>query len=216
VPPDEPPFRFGRALQLFPTVVFQHGLAHHEELNRRLEREIGAIRDTHPLWKGRARPWQCAPDLHERPAFRPILDAAAQAIRVANTALHYDVEGFRFTGMWANWLARGEHHPTHTHANNFWSGVYYVRCDAPGTARITFTHPNPAARVLVPRMTELNMANAISWSLDAEPGTLLLFPSWLEHHVVAVAEGERVSLAFNAMLTGDLLEPESLQWSRIG
>lgn len=216
MPPNESPFRFGRALQLFPTVVFQHGLARHEELNRDLEREIRAIRERHPLWKGRARPWQCAPDLHERPAFRPLVEAAAQAVRTANQALRYEVDGFRITGMWANWLAQGEHHPPHAHANNFWSGVYYVRCDAPAGSRLTFAHPNPAARVLVPRMAEITMANAISWSLDAQPGTLVLFPAWIEHHVVAVPEGERISVAFNAMLTGDLLEPDSLQWSRIG
>jgi len=195
--------------------VFQHALEHPAEIGRKLEKEIRRIREQRPTWKGVASPWQCAPDLHERPVFQVLVTAAEHAIRVANQALHYDVDGFRLTGMWATWLRKGEHHPPHTHANNFWSGVYYVRSDGAG-ARITFTHPNPAARVLLPRIREVTMANATSWSMDAEPGTLLLFPSWLEHHVNAVAEGERISVAFNAMLTGDLQEPDSLQWSRIG
>lgn len=210
------PFRSSKALQLFPTLVFHHVLQHHAEIERRVGREVARLREERPRWKGRETPWQCAPDLHERPVFRVLVDAAEHAIRIANQALHYQVDGFRLTGMWATWLRKGEHHPPHTHANNFWSGVYYLRCDAPACARLTFTHPNPAARVLLPRMAELTMANATSWSVEAEPGTLLLFPSWLEHHVEAVPEGERISIAFNAMLTGDLLDPDSLQWSRIG
>ncbi len=210
------PFRFARAIQLFPTFVFQHGVPGHEVLNARLEREIRGIRERIPLWKGKPRPWQCAPNLHTHPAFAPLVEAVDQAVGVANEALQYQVDGFRTTGMWANWLLDGDQHPAHTHANNFWSGVYYVRCDVPTVSRITFTHPNPAARVLVPRRAQFTISNSTSWSLDADPGTLVMFPSWLEHNVPPVPSGERVSIAFNVMLTGDLLEPDSLQWARIG
>jgi uncharacterized protein (TIGR02466 family) len=211
-----PPFRFARAFQLFPTLVFQHGVPGHEELNTDLERVIRGIKKKHPLWKGKPRPWQCHPDLHTQAPFAPLVEAVDRAVAIAHEALHYRVEGHKITGMWATSLMEGEQHPAHTHANNFWSGVYYVRCSAPTTARITFMHPNPAAKVLLPQRTELNMSNATSWSLDAEPGTLVLFPAWLEHSVAPIPKGERISIAFNVMLTGDLLEPDSLQFSRVG
>jgi uncharacterized protein (TIGR02466 family) len=212
----EGPFRFARALQLFPTVVFQHGLVGAEALNGALLAEIEAMRRSAPSPAGSDAPWQSAPDLHEREAFRPLTEAVDTAIRVANQGLRYEVDGFRITGMWATWLRAGEHHPVHAHANNFWSGVYYVRSDGPRRAGLTFLHPNPAARVLLPKVAALTPSNSTSWSLDAEPGTMIVFPSWLQHHVPPVRDGERVSVAFNVLLTGDLLRPESLQHARIG
>jgi uncharacterized protein (TIGR02466 family) len=207
-------FETSRALQLFPTVVFQHTLQHASVLNRKFEKEIGRLREQHPLWKGKASPWQCSPVLHRSPVFQPLVDAVNDAVRTANQSLHYDVDGHQLTGMWANWLRPTEYHPPHQHANNFWSGVYWVRCD--GSAPITFHHPNLAARVLMPRVAQYTMVNSTQWSLEATPGTLTLFPSWLEHYVPAVPEGDRISVAFNVMLRGELGTPDSLQWVDLG
>jgi uncharacterized protein (TIGR02466 family) len=208
MPPDAPLFRFSRALQLFPTVVFQHGVADPTAIDEPAAARLAALRG------GAGGAWQSAPDLHRDPAFAPLVAQVHAAVATAHQALHYVVEGFRLTGMWANVLPPGHHHPVHAHANNFWSGVYVLRCDDPD-ARLTFLHPNPAARVTLPTRRELNPANSTSWSLPPEPGVLVLFPSWLEHHVTPVRRGERVSLAFNVVLTGDLSTPESLQWSNL-
>lgn len=196
-------FRSVRALQLFPTVVFQVALP------TALPPLVGRV---DALRGGAPGPWQSAPDLHRDPVFSALLDDLAEAVRMAHHALHYAVDGFRVTGLWANALEAGQHHPVHTHANNFWSGAVVLRCGDPG-ARLTFEHPNPAARAVLPSRTVLDPANSTSWSVPPEPGTLVLFPSWLQHHVPPVRHGDRVSLAFNAVLTGDLLEPASLQWS---
>ena len=72
------------------------------------------------------------------------------------------------------------------------------------------------SRVLVPRLRQLTMANSPSWSIGAQPGTMVLFPSWLSHHVGMVPEGERISIAFNVMLTGEMLTPDTLQYANLG
>lgn len=200
-------FRSVRALQLFPTLVFQAALDDPEALLAPLLARIRTLRAGAPPGA-----WQSAPDLHRDPGFAALVARAEAAVRTANHALHYVVEGFRLTGMWANALPAGEHHPVHTHANNFWSGVVLLATDDPD-ARLVFEHPNPAARVVLPTRAELNPANATSWTVPAEVGVLTLFPSWLPHHVGPVRRGERVSIAFNVVLTGNLLDPGSLQWS---
>jgi uncharacterized protein (TIGR02466 family) len=209
-------FESSRALQLFPTVVFQYTLQHGVTLNRKFEREIARLRVETPLWKGKPTPWQCSPTLHRNPVFQPLVDAVGEAVRASGKGLHHEVDGFQITGMWANWLRATEFHPPHHHSNNFWSGVYWVRSDHPDASPLTFSHPNPAARVLVPRLGELTMANAASWSLPSVPGVLTLFPSWLSHYVGALPDGERISVAFNVMLRGQLSTPDSLQWVDLG
>lgn len=201
--PHATPFRKVTALQLFPTVVFQ--LALPDPVAPWLAR-------ADELRAGSATPWQSAPDLHRDPAFAGLVERIGGAVATANHALKYAVDGFRLTGLWANALGPRDHHPVHAHANNFWSGAVVLRCDDPD-ARLTFLHPNPAARVTLPTRTALDPANSTSWSVPPEPGTLVLFPSWLEHHVPPVRRGLRVTLAFNVVLTGQLLEPASLQWS---
>lgn len=209
-------FESSRALQLFPTVLFQYVLQHGATLNRKFEREITRLREVQPLWKGKASPWQSSPVLHEQALFRPLVDAVGEAVRAANDALGYVIDGHRITGMWANWLRAPEMHPPHHHANNFWSGVYWVRVDSAAGAPITFSTPNAASRVLFPNVRELTMINAPSWSLPAVPGTLTLFPSWLTHHVPPVPDGERISVAFNVMPRGPLGTPDSLQFVDLG
>ncbi|MBX2804088.1 MAG: hypothetical protein KTR31_40805 [Myxococcales bacterium] len=209
-------FTESHATQLFPTVVFQHRLEHADKLNRKFLRAITKEREAHPTWRGKTSPWQCTPDLHERTVFAPLVQAVERAVAVASEALHHQIDGHVITGMWATWLRAGEFHPPHTHSNNFWSGVYWVRNDEPATASITFTNPNPAAGAILPRLSRNTMSNSQTWSFEAHPGVLLLFPSWLSHHVNPLGEGDRVSVAFNVMLRGDLQTPDSLQFAHIG
>ena len=73
-------------------------------------------------------------------------------------SLDYDLEDIMITDMWANVLKDSEHHPMHTHSNNFLSGTYYLQSDQ--KASIVFHDPRPAADVLVPRkkQTTLNLS----------------------------------------------------------
>ena len=43
--------------------------------------------------------------------------------------LDYKAEDITITDMWANVLKDTEHHPMHTHSNNFLSGTYYLQSD---------------------------------------------------------------------------------------
>ncbi len=198
---------------LFPVAVSRYRVDDHVALNRALERRVRKIRKREPLWKGQQRPWQCHPNLHLDPVFEPLLTHIRAAITSHLQHMRYDLDGWDFTGMWANLLVDGDFHPPHAHANNLLSGAYYVCSPAPEASGIRFLSPNRGA--LSPKLTEFVHQNSGVWNFPAEEGTGLIFPSWLQHYVPQVRGGERISIAWNVMAKGSLDVPESLEYSRI-
>ena len=124
--------------------------------------------------------------------------------------LNYKYESIEMTGMWANKLIKGEVHPPHTHSNNIFSGVYYLE----GGSQIQFFDPRPQASVLHPNLKYTNFDNSGMIGFDAEKGTGLIFPSWLQHWVVKTNK-TRISISWNILLRGDYGQPGTLQNSHI-
>ena len=124
--------------------------------------------------------------------------------------LNYKYESIEMTGMWANKLIKGEVHPPHTHSNNIFSGVYYLE----GGSQIQFFDPRPQASVLHPNLKYTNFDNSGMIGFDAEKGTGLIFPSWLQHWVTKTNK-TRISISWNILLRGDYGQPGTLQNSHI-
>ena len=124
--------------------------------------------------------------------------------------LNYKYESIEMTGMWANKLIKGEVHPPHTHSINIFSGVYYLE----GGSQIQFFDPRPQASVLHPNLKYTNFDNSGMIGFDAEKGTGLIFPSWLQHWVTKTNK-TRISISWNILLRGDYGQPGTLQNSHI-
>ena len=122
----------------------------------------------------------------------------------------YLYDRLEFTGMWANKLIKDEIHPPHTHSNNIFSGVYYLE----GGSQIQFFDPRPQSTVLHPNLKYTNFDNSGMIGFDAEKGTGLIFPSWLQHWVVRT-DKTRISISWNVILRGDYGKPNTLQNSHI-
>ena len=115
--------------------------------------------------------------------------------------LRIGCDAFEITGCWANVLAKGAAHKAHSHPNNFLSGVYYVRTH-PGTDTLNFHDPRNQAGVIRPPVVELTAENTDQVVVRVKNGTLLVFPSYLQHSVDAnVSEEERISISFNIMFS---------------
>ena len=115
----------------------------------------------HSLWKERNYDtnWQTkSADLHTKQEFKNFSDLIITTGKEICVTLGYDVKDLIITDMWANVLKQNEHHPAHTHSNNFLSGTYYLQSDQ--GASIVFHDPRPAADVIVPRKKETNTLNA--------------------------------------------------------
>jgi uncharacterized protein (TIGR02466 family) len=103
------------------------------------------------------------------------------------------------TGCWANINPPGSYHPTHNHPNNYLSGVYYVDV-SDGAPQLVFQDPRPIS--IMPWSGKPNRVTGNAASEQAVPGRMVIFPSWLRHHVPS-NEGprDRISMSFNLMFT---------------
>ena len=157
--------------------------------------------------------WQTSPDLDKEDpsgAFSWFAkDISKAAFNIFDT-LDYNVDEIEITGMWGNVLRPGEVHQSHTHSNNFLSGVYYLHSDQ--GASIMFHDPRPAADVIVPRKKETTIANASLLSYASKQNRAMIFPSWLPHWVQQnKSKNKRISIAWNIQLKGQLGEHHEFQ-----
>jgi len=189
-------------IPMFPTLVWkiqiEPGLR--DALRRAILAALGEMRGRlPPLAPGEG--WQSGQALHQR---ADLLDLAAcidDAVASILRFLRIGDEAHEITGCWATVLARGATHKLHTHPNNYLSGVYYV-CTGPGADTINFHDPRRQTSVIRPPVVELTAENTDQVVVQVHDGTLLMFPSFLEHSVDANAsDGERVSVSFNVMFS---------------
>ena len=118
----------------------------------------------------------------------------------------YLYDRLEITSMWANKLVKGDIHPPHTHSNNVFSGVYYLKGGSP----IQFFDPRPQANILKPRKSGYNFLNSDVGQFNSETGYGIVFPSWLQHWVPETKD-ERISIAWNVIVRGEYGEPNTLQ-----
>ena len=167
------------------------------EFNSKLKSEIENIVSRPKVPSGSN--WQTPQDLHQRPAFADFVGLVEKAARGISHYLQIEQFPLMITGCWANINPPGAYHPTHNHPNNFLSGVYYVAIPETGS-NIVFQDPRPMA--IMPRTGKIDRVTANASVTQAQPGRMVLFPSWLRHHVPS-NEGttERISISFNLMFT---------------
>ena len=122
----------------------------------------------------------------------------------------YLYDRLEITSMWANKLVKGDIHPPHTHSNNVFSGVYYLKGGSP----IQFFDPRPQASVLHPNLKYTTFDNSSMIGFDASKGHGLIFPSWLQHWV-STTDTTRISISWNVLLRGQYGQPNTLQNSHI-
>jgi uncharacterized protein (TIGR02466 family) len=145
--------------------------------------------------------WQSEQTLHDREEFQDLVACVGNATRSILRFLQIGHDAFEITGCWATVLAKGAAHKPHSHPNNYLSGVYYVQTH-PGADTINFHDPRNQAGVIRPPVAELTAENTDQVVVRVTNGTLLLFPSYLEHSVDAnTSEEERVSISFNVMFS---------------
>jgi uncharacterized protein (TIGR02466 family) len=145
--------------------------------------------------------WQSEQTLHQRDEFRELISSVSSVARSILRFLRIGQEAFEVTGCWATVLAAGAFHKTHSHPNNFLSGVYYVRTHS-GADAISFHDPRSQTRVIRPPVVELTSENTDQVVVRVTNGTLLMFPSYLEHSVdTNTSAEERISISFNIMFS---------------
>tara|TARA_A100001391_G_scaffold194728_1_gene171272 strand:+ start:56 stop:694 length:639 start_codon:yes stop_codon:yes gene_type:complete len=109
---------------------------------------------------------------------------------------------FQITQSWVNLTQTGQSHHTHTHANSFISGVFYIKANS-SLDNITFINDITCSQALAFDAKKYNQFNSSIWSLPVLPGRLILFPSYLPHRVdTTKGSDDRISLSFNVFPFG--------------
>jgi uncharacterized protein (TIGR02466 family) len=104
--------------------------------------------------------------------------------------------------MWTNMLETGGNQTLHAHANSFISGIFYLTPSHPAS-RTVFVRPPGGYDFSFrhhTRSAAIGPYNAGKYMLpEAEPGDLVLFPSYLYHEVPRNQGDQRITIAFNAI-----------------
>ena len=112
---------------------------------------------------------------------------------------------FYITQSWLNISKPGEFHHNHSHSNSIISGVFYISTEEDD--KITFSDPNVKVKELIKfEKKEYIPFNSSNWFFPSVTNELVLFPSWLGHHVEIneKATTDRISISFNTFVKGTL------------
>ena len=144
------------------------------------------------------------------PHFRSLAKTIQTVASVMANKMGYESDSMsnvKIKEMWASILKPDSHntHAPHTHGNGVFSGVFYLK----GGSDIILQDPRPQVAVLRPRVINMNEFNIPQHHIPSTPGTGIIFPGWLSHHVPRTDE-ERISVAFNIILEGNYGQEGSL------
>ena len=185
---------------LFPTLVWKIQLPVEIVVNQN-PLIINAIRKINPAIDDieAAASWQSHQLLHQLTELDQLMSCVNSATHKVLRFLNIGATDIEVTGCWANVIGAGASHRMHSHPNNYLSGVYYVR--APASANtINFHDPRPQASIIRPPVTQLTGRNTDQVVVEVKDGTLVLFPSYLQHSVDPNESNElRISISFNLM-----------------
>jgi uncharacterized protein (TIGR02466 family) len=210
IPLAKAPFTFGHTQMLFPTPILQYTLPEAARINAALLKEIEKRRETDTgVVRSNRAGWHSESDFFLRKeaghaeASKAIIAAVSDATgRIRGKNSPPGTMQIQFNG-WINVNPPLAYNVPHDHPGSFWSGCYYIKNDPPTeknseSGAITFIDPRcaPAGQPLVK-----SPLYAGSFTVQPEPGTLLLFPSNAKHWVHPNgSEGDRVTMAFNVFL----------------
>ena len=120
--------------------------------------------------------------------------------RLYAEALHLNLgQGrLRLDSLWVNVLKPGAAHTGHIHPHSVLSGTVYV-ATPPGASALKLEDPRlPLMMAAPPRAADAPEAARTFVYLTPEPGTVLMWESWLRHEVPAnQARTARISISFN-------------------
>ncbi|MDB5651175.1 MAG: hypothetical protein JWL62_2695 [Hyphomicrobiales bacterium] len=141
-------------------------------------------------------------DPKDDPLFQEISRVVAPKLKDFGMLLFGEERRWSVKEIWTNVLEKGGSQALHSHANSFASGILYLTpshsaCKTvfvrpPGGYDFSFRHHT--------RTAAMGPYNAGKYVLpEAEPGDLVLFPSYLYHEVPMNQGEQRITIAFNAI-----------------
>ena len=128
---------------------------------------------------------------------KTLLDRHATAF-AKDLSFDLGVGRLKLDSLWVNVLKPGAAHSGHIHPHSAISGTVYV-ATPPGASALKLEDPRlPLMMAAPPRRADAPEGARSFVYLQPEPGTVLMWESWLRHEVPANrAKAERISISFN-------------------
>lgn len=114
-------------------------------------------------------------------------------------------QNFYITNSWLTIKNKGQHHHIHDHQNCIFSGVFYASANL-NMSGLTF-HGKPGYLSnfnFYYDYDECNIFNCSNWTLPVKTGTIIIFPSHVQHSVDENCDDDsRVVIGFNSFVKGE-------------
>lgn len=134
------------------------------------------------------------------PAFADLKRVLDKHVAAFADACAFDLGGrkLKLDSLWVNILKPGGGHSSHIHPHSVVSGTVYVAVP-PGAGGLKLEDPRLGLMMAAPPRRADAPQDLQSFATKSpEPGTILLWESWLKHEVIPGAgKGERISVSFN-------------------
>ncbi len=196
--------------QAFSSPIEWYAIEESEDLNKALLPEIAAYqKQSEGIQKSNRLGWHSPDDLFKRQesGFKQLCDIIKSCV-ARTTSRHFsdfvpETTNTDYSG-WINVNLQNAYNAPHIHPGSLWSGTYYV--SVPKANSDDRGSPDSGAiEFLDPRATQMSMpaemgSNFLQRRMRfvPEPGSLVVFPSYLVHWVYPNEQDEkRVSIAFN-------------------
>lgn len=188
----------------FSTPIWIEEISNHEKINEDLKKFIYIEKKTSPegTQKSNVKGWHSKDFDLKNDALKNFVDEISLIIGMAVKEMGWDLEiqAVKITSMWAIINNKDAFNEKHHHGNSSLSAAYYVKAEK-DAGNIVFFDPRQANVFHHPVSKKPNELNAQVQSVSPKAGTLVLFPSYLEHKVNPnLSNEERIVISFNISL----------------
>jgi len=188
----------------FSTPVWVQQINNFESINSELKNYIYQEQEKNPdgVKKSNFNGWHSENFDLKNENLKNFINEVSNNIGAAVNDMGWDLEAqiVKITNMWAIINKNKAFNERHHHGNSALSAAYYVKAEN-NAGNIVFFDPRQANVFHHPTAKKANDLNGQIKSITPKPGTLILFPSYLEHKVEEnLSNKERIVVSFNVAL----------------
>ncbi|MDC0232826.1 TIGR02466 family protein [Pelagibacteraceae bacterium] len=188
----------------FSTPIWINKISNHESINTELKKFIYNQREKNPegTQKSNINGWHSEEFDLKNENLKNFISEISKNIGSAVKDMGWDLETqiVKITSMWSIINNKDAFNEKHHHGNSALSAAYYIKAEQ-NAGNIVFYDPRQANVFHHPVSKEVNVVNAQVQSVTPKAGTLVLFPSYLEHKVNPnLSNDERIVISFNIAL----------------
>ena len=188
----------------FSTPIWINELNNSENINEELKNFIYKEKEKYPegAKKSNVNGWHSKEFDLKNEKLNNFISEISKNIGSAINDMGWDLESqiAKITSMWSIINKKDAFNEKHHHGNSALSAAYYVKAEQ-NAGNIVFFDPRQSNVFHHPSSKEVNSINAQVQSVTPKAGTLVLFPSYLEHKVDPnLSNEDRIVISFNVAL----------------